>query len=109
MSRTLQQLDIGSLVMIKEFGEDVGYILLSKDSYSCQMLRLYPLMAKRMNSTDVAVYTDCEMDQYLCSTEETGFLYRFDSATQSALVNRSISTYTYGDTECSYIDRKAYI
>ena len=107
--RVLKQLDLGTSVWVNEDSVETEYILLSKDSYSCELLRKVPLMAKRMHATDVAVYTDCEMDQYLCSTESGGFLAKFDAATQSALVPRSISTYSYGDTECSYISRKAYL
>lgn len=109
MSRTLKDLDIGTSVWIKEDNVDTEYILLNKDSYSCELLRKVALQAKRMNATNVSVYTDCEMDQYLSSSESGGFLAKFDAATQSALVARSISTYSYGDTECSYISRKAYL
>ena len=108
MSRTLKQLDLGTSVMIQESGVDVEYILVGKDSSSCQMLRTQPVQAKRMNATDVAVYTDCEMDVWLCDATD-GFLNRFDAATQSALVSRSISTYSYGDADCTYISRKCYL
>ena len=107
--RVLKQLDLGTSVWVNEDSVETEYILLSKDSYSCELLRKQALVAKRMHDTDVAVYTDCEMDQYLCSTESGGFLAKFDAATQSALVPKSVSTYSYGDTECSYISRKAYL
>lgn len=107
--RLLKQIELGTSIWVNEDSVETEYILLSKDSYSCELLRKQALVAKRMHDTDVAVYTDCEMDQYLCSTETGGFLAKFDAATQSALVPKSISTYSYGDTECSYISRKAYL
>ena len=48
------------------------------------------------------------MDTYLLNDTD-GFLARFDPATKAALVNRSISTFVHGDTECSYIDRSIYL
>jgi hypothetical protein len=107
--RLLKQIELGTSIWVNEDSVETEYILLSKDSYSCELLRKQVLVAKRMHDTDVSVYTDCEMDQYLCSTEAGGFLAKFDAATQSALVSKSISTYSYGDTECSYISRKAYL
>lgn len=62
-----------------------------------------------MNNKDTTNYTDCEMDRYLSSDSAGGFLSRFDSDTKAALVMRSISTFSYGDTHCHYISRKCYL
>lgn len=62
-----------------------------------------------MNNTNTTDYTDCEMDRYLSSDSAGGFLERFDSDTKAALVMRSISTFSWGDTDCHYISRKCYL
>lgn len=108
MSRTLQEIDYGSSVFVQENGVDVEYIIISKDTVSCELLRKNAVVSRRMNPTKTAVYTDCEMDMWLCN-DTTGFLSRFDAATLSAFVSRSISTFTHGDTKCHYISRKAYL
>lgn len=105
----LQNVDYGKSVFVKENGEYVEYVLISKDSYSCELLRVNAVVAKRMNATNTTDYTGCEMDQYLSSEETSGFLSRFDADTKAALVMRSISTFSYGDTECHYISRKCYL
>lgn len=105
----LQNVDYGKSVFVKENGEYVEYVLISKDSYGCELLRANAVVAKRMHSSNVSDYTDCEMDQYLSSDSAGGFLERFDSDTKSALVMRSISTFSYGDTDCHYISRKCYL
>ena len=108
-TKTLIEYDYGTVIHVKENGTPIPYILISKDSYSCELLRVNCVAAKRMNNTNTTDYTDCEMDQYLSSEESGGFLSRFDSDTKAALVMRSISTFSYGDTECHYISRKCYL
>jgi hypothetical protein len=108
-SKTLIEYDYGTVINVNENGSPVEYVLISKDSNSCELLRVNAVVAKRMHSSNVSNYTDCEMDQYLSSDSAGGFLERFDSNTKSALVMRSISTYSYGDTECHYISRKCYL
>ena len=109
MSTTLIEYDYGTVINVKENGTPIPYILISKDSYSCELLRRDCVVAKRMNNTNTTDYTDCEMDRYLSSDSAGGFLERFDSDTKAALVMRSISTFSYGDTECHYISRKCYL
>ena len=108
-TKTLIEYDYGTVINVKENGTPIPYILISKDSYSCELLRRDCVVAKRMNNTNTTDYTDCEMDQYLSSDSAGGFLERFDSNTKAALVMRSISTFSYGDTDCHYISRKCYL
>lgn len=108
-SKTLIEYDYGTVINVKENGTPIPYILISKDSNSCELLRRDCVVARRMNNTNTTDYTDCEMDQYLSSDSTGGFLERFDADTKAALVMRSISTYSYGDTECHYISRKCYL
>ena len=108
-TKTLIEYDYGTVINVKENGTPIPYILISKDSYSCELLRQNCVVAKRMNNTNTTDYTDCEMDQYLSSDSAGGFLSRFDSDTKAALVMRSISTFSYGDTDCHYISRKCYL
>lgn len=108
-SKTLIEYDYGTVINVNENGTPIPYILISKDSNSCELLRQNCVVAKRMNNTSTTDYTDCEMDQYLSSDSTGGFLKRFDADTKAALVMRSISTYSYGDTECHYISRKCYL
>ena len=108
-TKTLIEYDYGTVINVKENGTPIPYILISKDSYSCELLRRDCVVAKRMNNTNTTDYTDCEMDQYLSSDSAGGFLERFDSDTKAALVMRSISTFSYGDTDCHYISRKCYL
>lgn len=108
-SKTLIEYDYGTVINVNENGTPIPYILISKDSNSCELLRQNCVVAKRMNNTNTTDYTDCEMDQYLSSDSTGGFLERFDSDTKAALVMRSISTFSYGDTDCHYISRKCYL
>ena len=109
MPTTLIEYDYGTVINVKENGTPIPYILISKDSYSCELLRRDCVVYKRMNNTNTTDYTDCEMDRYLSSDSAGGFLERFDSDTKAALVMRSISTFSYGDTDCHYISRKCYL
>ena len=108
-TKTLIEYDYGTVINVKENGTPIPYILISKDSNSCELLRQNCVVAKRMNNTRTTDYTDCEMDRYLSSDSAGGFLERFDSDTKAALVMRSISTFSYGDTDCHYISRKCYL
>lgn len=108
-TKTLIEYDYGTVINVKENGTPIPYILISKDSYSCELLRVNCVVAKRMNNKNTTDYTDCEMDRYLSSDSTGGFLERFDSDTKAALVMRSISTFSYGDTDCHYISRKCYL
>lgn len=84
------------------------YVLMSKDSAGCIMLRANAVEARRMNPTNAAVYEGSEMDSWL-TDDQTGFLSRFDAATLAAIVSRTRPTYSYGDTECHYISRRAFL
>lgn len=109
MLKTLKDVGLGSEVLIKEDNTYKKYILTRKDSQGCELLRKYACAnTRRINSTNTTVYDGCELDQWLTNTE-TGFLSLFDSNLLSKIVNRSISTYTYGDTECHYIQRNCYL
>ena len=108
MSRTLGQLDLGTPVWIAENNVMHEYVLMSKDSAGCIMLRANVVEARRMNPTNVAVYEGSEMDSWL-TDDQTGFLSRFDAATLAAIVSRTRPTYSYGDTECHYISRRAFL
>ena len=108
MSRTIGQIEEGTGVYVKEFDTWVEYIVMHKDSQGAELMRKFSPGNRRMNPTNTTVYDGCEMDAYLLNDTD-GFLARFDSATKAALVNRSISTFVHGDTECSYIDRSIYL
>lgn len=108
MSRTLGQLDLGTSVWIAENNVMHEYVLMSKDSAGCIMLRANTVEARRMNPTNVAVYEGSEMDSWL-TDDQTGFLSRFDAATLAAIVSRTRPTYSHGDTECHYISRRAFL
>lgn len=109
MSRTIADLPLGSVVVLSENGVNTNYILVNKDANGCEILReLACGTTRRMDPTNTAVYETSEMDAYLNNTE-TGFLSLFDAATLSAISARSISTFTFGDTEAHYISRKCYL
>ena len=108
MPSTISQLELGSEIQVYENGNPVPYIVYKKDILGTVILRGMCSGSKRMNQTNTTVYTDSEMDAYL-SDETNGFMSRFDANTKNALATRSISTYTYGDTECHYISRKCYL
>ena len=107
MSRTISQIDLGSSVWLRESDTDTEYILTRKDQNGCELLRKHCVSQRRMHSYG-SVYDGCEADQWLTNSE-TGFLSRFSETLQSNLVNRSISTFTYGDEESHYISRKCYL
>lgn len=109
MSRTIADLPLGSVVVLLENGVNTNYILVNKDANGCELLRERAYgTTRRMNPPNTTVYETSEMDAYL-SNEETGFLSLFDAATRSAISARSISTFTFGDTEAHYISRKCYL
>lgn len=108
MSRTINDLDLGTEITLQESGVDTSYILIRKDSYGCVLLRALCVDSRRMNPTNTAVYEGSEMDNYLVN-EETGYLSQFDSDTIATLASRSISTYNYGDAEYHSISRKCYL
>lgn len=109
MSRTIADLPLGSVVVLLENGVNTNYILVNKDANGCELLRELALdTSRRMNPTNTTVYETSEMDAYLNNTE-TGFLSLFNAATLSAISARSISTFTFGDTEAHYISRRCYL
>jgi len=108
MSRTISQLDVGTSIYIEESGVPKEYILLKKDSAGCILLRAKALEARRINPTNTAIYENSEMDAWLID-DTTGFMSLFDAQTQAAIVSRSRPTYEYGDAECHYISRRAFL
>lgn len=108
MSKTINQLDLGTPIYVEENGTPTEYVLVSKDEYGCVLLRGLAVIAKRMNATNVSVYEGCEMDVWL-QDETNGFMSRFDDNTKMAIVSRSRPTFTSGDAECHYISRKCFL
>lgn len=108
MSRTISQLDVGTSIYIEEAGVPKEYILLKKDVDGCILLRAKALEARRMNPTNTAIYEGSEMDNWL-TDDTTGFMSLFNAQTQAAIVSRSRPTFEYGDAECHYISRRAFL
>lgn len=108
MSRTLKQIELGSTVWIREGNTDADYILTRKDVNGVELLRKRAYTSRRMNPSNTTVYDGCELDRWLTNTE-TGFLSLFGAVLRSNLVNRSISTFTYGDSDYHYISRNCYL
>ena len=108
MSRTIKDLDLGTPIFIDENGVPKEYILISKSADGCIVLRANCYEARRINATNTAVYEDSEMDLWL-ENEGTGFMSLFTAQQKMAFVARRRPTYTYGDTECHYINRRAFL
>lgn len=108
MPRTIKEIELGSSVWAREGDQDVEFILTRKDSSGCEIHRKKAYMNRRMHSTNTAIYEDCEADQWLIN-EETGYLSLFSPAFRSNVINRSISTFTYGDSEYHEISRRCYL
>ena len=108
MSRTISQLDLGTSVYVSESGVDTEYVLLKKDVDGCILLRAQALEARRINPTNVSTYENSEMDLWL-NNEETGYMSLFNTATKNAIISRSRPTYDYGDAQCRYISRRAFL
>ena len=108
MSRTIKDLDLGTSIFIDENGTPKEYILITKSADGCIVLRANCYEVRRINATNTAVYEDSEMDLWL-ENEETGFMSLFTAQQKMAFVARSRPTYTYGDTECHYINRRAFL
>ena len=94
MSRTIADLTPGQILYLNETVSDVlsivPHIYLGQDeSGNCLILRQYAAIAKRMHSSNVAVYDGCEADLWL-EDEDAGYLSRFDAATRAALVSTQI-------------------
>ena len=108
MSRTLNQLDLGTSVYLEENGTPKEYILMKKDVDGCILLRAQALVARRINPTNVSNYEGSEMDNWLIN-EETGYMSLFDTATKNAIISRSRPTFDFGDSECRWISRRAFL
>lgn len=108
MSRTLSQLDLGTSVYIEENGTPKEYILMKKDVDGCILLRAKALEARRINPTNVSKYENSEMDNWL-NNEETGYMSLFNTATKNAIISRSRPTFDFGDSECRWISRRAFL
>ena len=108
MSRTLSQLDLGTSVYLEENGTPKEYILLKKDVDGCILLRAQALVARRINPTNVSNYEGSEMDNWLVN-EETGYMSLFNTATKNAIISRSRPTFDFGDSECRWISRRAFL
>ena len=108
MSRTLKQIELGSTVWIHEGDADVDYILTRKDINGVELLRKRAYTSRIMNPSNTTVYDGCELDQWLIDAD-TGFLSLFSETLRSNLVHRSISTFTYGDSDYHYISRNCYL
>ena len=105
MSRTIADLTAGTLIYIDEYTNNVAthvpYIYLGLDEGgNARVLRQYAYIQKRMNDTNVASYSGCEVDVWLENTTD-GFLSLFDTATKNALTNTSIkyTDYTLNDQQ----------
>lgn len=113
MSRTIAELTAGEKVYLDETvdGElsHVPYIYLGQDeSGNCIILREVAAIAKRMHSSDVAVYDGCEADLWL-EDEEAGYLSRFDAATRAALVSTQIKCNSITTGEIGVIARRCFL
>ena len=108
MSRTLNQLDLGTSVYLEENGTPKEYVLLKKDVDGCILLRAQALVARRINPTNVSNYEGSEMDNWLIN-EETGYMSLFNTATKNAIISRSRPTFDFGDSECRWISRRAFL
>ena len=108
MSRTLSQLDLGTSIFLEENGTPKEYILMKKDVDGCILLRAQALVARRINPTNVSNYEGSEMDNWLIN-EETGYMSLFDTATKNAIISRSRPTFDFGDSECRWISRRAFL
>jgi hypothetical protein len=108
MSRTLSQLDLGTSVYLEENGTPKEYILMKKDIDGCILLRAQALVARRINPTNVSNYEGSEMDNWLVN-EKTGYMSLFNTATKNAIISRSRPTFDFGDSECRWISRRAFL
>lgn len=113
MSRTIAELTAGEKVYLDETvdGElsHVPYIYLGQDeSGNCIILREVAAIAKRMHSSNVAVYDGCEADLWL-EDEEAGYLSRFDAATRAALVLTQIKCNSIATGEIGVIARRCFL
>ena len=99
MARIISNLQPGTQVYVNEtvsgITTPVSYIYLGLDeSNKARLLREYSLDRKRMNSSNVAYYSGCEMDLWL----ENEFLSRFDETTQVVIENTPITFVDYSQT-----------
>lgn len=108
MSRTIKQLDVGTSVYIEEAGVPKEYILLKKDVDGCILLRAKAIKTQKMNATNVTYYENSEMDNWL-TNDQAGYMSLFNDMTKTAIVARSRPTFEYGDAECHYISRRAFL
>lgn len=94
MPRTIADLTPGQILYLDETVNDilsiVPHIYLGQDECgNCIILRQYAAVAKRMHSSNVAIYDGCEADLWL-EDEDAGYLSRFDAATRAAMVSTQI-------------------
>lgn len=113
MSRTIADLTPGQILHLNETVSDalsiVPYICLGQDeSGNCLILRQYAAIAKRMHSSNVAVYDGCEADVWL-EDEDAGYLSRFDAATRAALVSTQIKYNDPSLSDVATIARRCFL
>lgn len=113
MSRTIADLTPGQILHLNETVSDalsiVPYIYLGQDeSGNCLILRQYAAIAKRMHSSNVAVYDGCEADVWL-EDEDAGYLSRFDAATRAALVSTQIKYNDPSLSDVATIARRCFL
>lgn len=113
MSRTIAELTAGTKIYLDETVDgvlsQVPYIYLCQDeSGNCVILRELAAIAKRMHSSNVAVYDGCEADVWL-EDEESGYLSRFDAATRAALVSTQIKCNNISTGEIGVIARRCFL
>ncbi len=116
MARTISQLTAGTIVYLHEsVTGDSGYIpyiyVGLGDSGKALLLRERALYnKKKINETATGDYSGTDIDTWL-NNAESGFLARFDAATQAALAENSFkySNYTSGSAVIYTVSRKAVL
>ena len=112
MARAISTIDLTEELWCEETVDGatttVKYLPLAKSDDGVLLLRDIPAVSKRMNSTNSAVYIDCEADVWL-NNSESGFLSRFSAAMQAHILTSSIKVKPYGVDEITEIARQIFL
>lgn len=114
MPRTLNDLNLGSIVCVKENKNDVDYILVNKDENGCELMRKMCMekgsngVPSGVSSSTLPVYFNQKMDKWF----QEGFLSFFDSSLINCMIERSVTSSIQNGTDMiseSNQNRKAYL
>lgn len=112
MARAIETIDLSEELWYEEtvngVTTTVKYWPIRKDSDGVVLLRADALAGRRINPTNVAAYTNSEMDTWLNNTDD-GYISYFDAPMQACIIPTQIKVKPYDSTDVTEIARQAFL